>query len=290
MKRTALLLALLASACAQAQQPANNVAEAAPSPAPTGYALRSNVAGASLVRVTELPATTTLPAEGNCDHFVEPVSPAAKLAAQKGWRVLGEERFKQFQVVLIARGGDAMTSGRCNYIDSNLAFFEGGRLIGILYPKGKDSTPIAGIEPVDGHLRVWSTDPMALGQVNLTGTNLSYDEISGGDRVCGGKYNVPTVFGLPYAEARKKLIAAGWRALPSKEEVSQIADYAAARRRFPELDTCAGTGYGECGYTLTAADGVTTLGVVTLGDVDDATVSGYDVACDGKPEQDPNGP
>jgi hypothetical protein len=282
VKRTVLLIALLASACSPAPQAiSNNSAEAQPA-AKARYALRSNVAGMSLVKVAELPATQALPAaDDNCNHYIEPGTAAGKRAAAKGWRVLQEAKFNQFDIVLIARGGDPMTSGRCNYIDSNLAFFEGDHLVGILYPKGKEGTPIAVAVPADGHLRVWSTDPMVLGQVNLAGSDLTFDKVSGGDSVCDGKYRVPTVYGLPYSEARKALIDGGWRALPSKEEVSSIPENAAGRRRFPELDHCAGTGYGECAFTLTAADNATTVEITTLGDVDDPIVSDYSVACGG---------
>jgi hypothetical protein len=283
MTRTALILALAVCACSSEQKAgtANNAAIATePAVKAPDYALRSRVVGASLVRVAELPKTTPLPADGNCEHFIQPVSAAARQAARQGWRVLQESQFDRFQAVLIARGGEPMTSGRCNYIDSNVAFFEGARLIGILYPKGKDSIPIAGIEPVDGHLRVWSTDPMALGQVNLAGTSLTYDRISGEDRVCGGKYRVPTVFGLPYSQARGSLRRAGWspRLHIDDAEDYRTKDY---RRRFQETDSCAGTGYAECRFTLTAKDGVE-LAIVTLGESDDPKVSSYGVSCNGE--------
>ena len=282
-----MVAALLAiSACSAAQNSASKSEGASTKlAASNGYTLRSNVTGASLVRLAELPSTTPLPIEpeSNCAHFIQPASAGGRLAARKSWRLLQEQLFYQFQAVLIVRGGDPLTSGRCNYIDANVAFFEGERLIGILYPKGKDGIRIAGMEVVDGHLRIWSTDPSAQGQVNLKGTNLSFDEVKGSDSVCNGKFHVPVVFGQPYPQARPTLIASGWSARPSKEEMP--ADQIEYRRRFPELDSCAGTGYGECGFTLIAADGVTKLFITTLGGIDDMAVSSYEVACDGKPAE-----
>lgn len=288
-KPPALALALAICACSPGQQTAPPNGSAAKG----GYALRSNVPGASLVQVTELPAVTSahVLVEGYCaERFVKPASAAARLAEQKGWRVLQEAKFHQLQAVLIVRGLEQMTSGRCASIDANIAFFDGGRLVGVLYPKGKDAIAIGAMELVDNHLRIWSPDPAAQGQVDLDGTNLTFDRITGSDRVCNGKYRVPAVFGQPYPEARRTLIAAGWRATPSTEEMVEDERLTRYRRRFPEFDYCAGTGYGECSFTLTAADDVTRLTVTTLGDIDDARVSSYSVSCGGTTPGNGEGP
>lgn len=274
MKRAALL-AMALCGCSSSQPASKSPQQVQ---AVDVYALRSNVTGYSLVRLAALPAISAPPYDqaSNCVQPQQPVSTAAKLAVQKGWRILAEQKFHQFQAVLIARAGEPMTSARCNYVDSNVAFFEGDRLVGILYPKGKDASPIAGIELVGDHLRAWSTDPTALGQANLRGADLTFDAISGDDLVCNGLH-VPAIFEQRYSQARQKLMAAGWSAQPSTEEVmdDRTRDY---RKRFPETDSCAGTGYAECRFSLIAKNR-TIVAVTTMGEDDDPVVSSYTVTC-----------
>lgn len=282
MKRTALVIALLASACSQAPQSTNNTAVAGEV---SGYSLRSNVEGASLVKVGEL--ATVQPAkveiEGYCaERFIEPKTAGGKLAAGKGWRVTQEAKFNQFNAVLIVRGLDPMTSGRCQAIDANIAFFESDRLVGILYPKGKDGISIGTMLTENGHFRIFSPDPMLQGQLNLSGTNLTFDRVTASDSVCDGKFTVPNLHGLDYPQARRKLLAAGWLAKPSTMEADENDSVISFRQKFPETDGCAGTGYGECSFTLTAADGRAGLSVTTLGGFDDAVVSSYEAICHGK--------
>lgn len=283
MKRTTLL-ALALAGCSSGQQSASNTATAqAPARSEGGYALRSNVEGASLVRLTELARVTPAPLEPDSycsERLVQPESEAGKLAAAKGWRIAQEEVFHKLQAVLILRGYERMTSGRCNSIDANIAFFEGTKLIGVLYPKGKDGIGISAMEPIDDHLRVWSTDPMAQGQLNLAGESLTFDKIIGSDSVCGGKYRVPAIFGLRYSAARRLLATAGWTPRPHQDATGgddRTGDY---RRRFPETDACAGTGYAECRFSLRASDGQAWINVDTLGEDDDPYVNMYDASCD----------
>ncbi len=254
--------------------------------APAGtapYALRSNVTGASLVRLDRLPSVTP---EGNdttsdCSDPLTPATPGGKLAAGLGWKVVQEAKFHGLDVVLVVRGFDQGTSARCFSKDANVAFFDGGRLIGVLFSKGEDGIRIRSLEQVNDHLRVWSWDPVVEGDVNLAGTSLSFDKARGSDAVCAGRYRVPVVFGKPYAEGRRILIAGGWVPKPGTEETTDYDGVAQLRKSFPEADSCAGTGYGECGFTFVARDGVTTLGITTLGGPDDAGVSSYSVDCDG---------
>lgn len=282
--RRAALLALALAGCSSGQQSASNSATAQTAAQPkSGYALRSNVEGASLVRLPELARVTPAPLEPDSycsERLVQPKSAGGKLAAAKGWRVAQEETFHKLQAVLILRGYEQMTSGRCNSIDPNIAFFEGTKLIGVLYPKGKDGIGISAMEIINDHLRVWSTDPMAQGQINLAGENLTFDKITGSDSVCGGKYRVPAIFGLRYSAARRVLATAGWTPRPHQNATEiddRTRDY---RKRFPETDACAGTGYAECRFSLRASDGQAWINVDTLGEDDDPYVNMYDASCD----------
>jgi hypothetical protein len=289
----AVFLALALSACSSGQQSASNITAATPSQSAvrseSGYALRSNVEGASFVRLAELAIVSPTPLEPDSycsERFVQAKTEAGKVAAAKGWRIVQEEKFHALQAVLIVRGFEQMTSGRCKSIDANIAFFEGPKLIGVLYPKGKHGIGISAIQVTNDHLRVWSTDPMAQGQVNLGGANLTFDKVTGSDSVCNGRYRVPAIYGLRYSEARRALAVAGWTPRPHQDIVEgdyRTSDY---RKRFPETDSCAGTGYAECRFSLRARDGAAWINIVTLGEDDDPVVSDYATSCEPKRPED----
>ncbi|MFT4027195.1 MAG: SHOCT domain-containing protein [Novosphingobium sp.] len=244
------------------------------------YALRSNVKGASLVRIKELPTTTAYNGDpGNyCGDRKAASTDGGKIAERRGWRVVNEKKFHNLDAVLIVRGFDPGTSAHCFSKDPNIAFFDGARLIGVLFSKGKDGVGMNDIEVTGEWLRVWD-DVSPIGQLNLQGNDLTFDRVSGYDEVCGGKYRVPAVFNEAYSKARGDLGGAGWTAQPSNEETfegDRTEDY---RRRFPETDSCSGTGYGYCNFTLKSKDGLAKLSITTVGEAEDPLVASYDVAC-----------
>lgn len=250
---------------------------------PTTYGLRSNVTGASLVRFGELP--TVAPYGDNSDDYcgerVRSATKGGQLAEQRGWRVVKEAKFHGLDAVLLVRGYDPGTSGHCTSKDPNLMFFDGSRLVGVLFSKGKNGIGMNSIENVGGNLRVWD-DMSAVGQVSLSGTDLTFDRVTGSDSVCDGKYRVPVVFGQPYSKARRILGSSGWIARTSKEETSAGDRTETYRTRFPEVDSCSGTGYGYCTFGLTAKEGAAKLSIITAGEDDDPSVTSYDVSCDSR--------
>jgi hypothetical protein len=253
---------------------------------PATYALRSNVSGASLVRLEQLPAVTPYGdnSDDYCGERVRASTPGGRLAEGRGWRVVKEAAYHGLNAVLVVRGYDPGTSGHCFAKDPNLAFFDGERLIGVLFSKGKSGIAMNDIEIVGDRLRVWD-DLSAVGQVGLAGGDLTFDRVTGSDEVCDGKYRVPAVFGQPWSNARRILGQSGWNAKPSTEETSEgdrAADY---RTRFPEVDSCSGTGYAYCSFGLTAQNGIARLNITTAGEDDDPGVVRYDVSCDGNSEQ-----
>lgn len=250
-----------------------------------GYALRSNVAGASLVRLEQLPTVKPYgdTADDYCGDRVRPATARGKMAAQRGWLVVNETRFHDLNAVLLVRGFDPGTSGHCFSKDPNLAFFDGDRLVGVLYSNGKDGIGMNDAEDVGGHLRV-RDDLSPVGQVNLNGTDLTFDRVTGSDEVCSGKYRVPVVFSQPYSKARRILGRSGWIARQSTGEVIEDGRTENYRARFPEVETCSGTGYARCFFVLSANDGVAKLSITTAGEDDDPVVTDYDVSCDGSQE------
>ncbi|MFV0624514.1 hypothetical protein ACBY01_10950 [Sphingomonas sp. ac-8] len=254
---------------------------------PFRYELTSSVPGSRLVHLDDLPRTTPYRGDadvrdGYCGDTVQAKSVGGRLAEQRGWRIAEEVRFKGLDAVLVVRGYDPGTSGHCFAKDPNIAFFRGDRLIGLLYGRGKNGIGMNTLELVGGHLRV-SDDTMPVGQFTLSDTHLSFDAVAGSDPVCGGRFEVPAVFGQRYSQARTILAEAGWTAKPSSVDAGEDARTLAYRTRFPDTDACSGTGYAYCAFSLVGPDGVTKLGITTQGEDADPIVVDYRTACDGTP-------
>ena len=248
----------------------------------TGYAFRSTVPGASFVRLGQLPTAT--PYGDISEHCSELIQAATtlggRLAEQRGWRVVEEKRFHGLDAVLVVRGFEEGTSSHCFSRDPNVAFFQGDRLVGVLYSRGPDGFGMNALENVGRHLRVWG-DLSPVGQFNLDGTDLTFDPVTGSDEVCGGRYRVPAVFNRDYASARPILRRSGWVPRPRTEESAERirAPWLAP---FPEVDDCSGTGYGFCGFDWVSERGDARLAIITAGGADDPMVISYGVSCDGR--------
>lgn len=57
--------------------------------------------------------------------------------------------------------------------------------------------------------------------------------------------------GMPYSKARKQLISSGWKPVVNKEQINNpkrsiIIDYFITKKKYTEIDDCAGTGLGLC--------------------------------------------
>ena len=71
--------------------------------------------------------------------------------------------------------------------------------------------------------------------------------------------------GMPYAQARKTLLNAGWQAVahsPNRDRSSAM-NYLINKLGYNEVETCSGTGMGFCRFSFTNANGQK-LAVVTV--------------------------
>ncbi|MBW4578672.1 MAG: hypothetical protein KME42_03745 [Tildeniella nuda ZEHNDER 1965/U140] len=71
--------------------------------------------------------------------------------------------------------------------------------------------------------------------------------------------------GMPYAQARKILLEAGWQAVefsPNRERFSPM-DYIINQLGYNEVEDCSGTGMGYCRFSFADANG-RKLAVVTV--------------------------
>lgn len=251
--------------------------------APAKYTFQSQVSGANFAPLAELPTVKPYgeDQDGYCSQPIAAATAGGRSAEKRGWRVIQETPYQGMDAVLMVRGFDPGTSGHCFPKDANLAFFEGGKLLGTLSASGKNGIGINTVESIGGRLRVWD-DLMPVGQIDLTSRTLTFAQVTGTDDVCGGKYRVPTTFGKPYSRARDLLGRTGWNPGVTTEEEggdSRTEDY---RSRFPETDSCAGTGYAYCAFAWQANNGAATLQIVTAGEDDDPRVVSYNVSCDGQ--------
>ncbi len=84
---------------------------------------------------------------------------------------------------------------------------------------------------------------------------------------------VPDVKGKSYDEARKMIIADGWKPVAQEDEVAMAPGGVATsgngkifwERGYVEVDACAGTGLGQCAFTFFDGGGMN-LFVVTVGE------------------------
>jgi hypothetical protein len=248
----------------------------------TKLSFGSHIAGASLVGIAELPPVPSHAADNaDCtDCFVVPKTAGGQVAAAKGWHVVQEAKLGDLDAVLIVSHMEQQTSGRVEPEDANVALFDGAKLVGILFGKGKQGIEIAKLEPAGGELRVWSAIPESLqGRLHVRGTAISFDRVTGSDAVCNGAYRVPAVFNDSYSQARSALTKAGWIPLPQVREPDTI-EPDTPEARYAETDDCAGTGFAQCIFDYKAAKGSARLNITTHGEGEDPIVSTYAVTCD----------
>ena len=248
--------------------------------APSGYSIASSdrmVKAALLAELPKAPPRDDDSDEGYCDQYhAAPVSTGARTAAAKGWLIAKEGRLGPLTAVTIVATFEPGTSGVCFPRGGNIAFFDGDTLVGILYSAADKDVSIGGFEAVGDRLRVGAGTPAPpYGDITLNDRAIRFGPIAASDSVCGGRRTVPNIYGLSIQAARRKLIASGWKPVPSTAE-AEFLTLDLRNEGVVEANGCAPTGYGQCGFSYAA--GRDRLGVGSVGD-EPVMVSGYSVEC-----------
>ncbi|MBT2245817.1 hypothetical protein JQK15_20085 [Sphingobium sp. BHU LFT2] len=246
----------------------------------------SSVQGVAIEKLTRLPKA---PASGDrtaCEGtWIKPQTRVGRQVAAAGWRVTGEARIGAYQAVSFAGDFNQGTSGSCDVRHGNVGFFRDDALVAIAYAPASAQTTIGSFESKGSEsqrIRLWDGDisprPIADVEVSSDG-DIAVQPVAGQDKVCKGHAAVPNIFGQPISQARAAVQSKGWQ--PIIQRADRDPELGVAERgytdRFPEVESCAGTGFGYCNFEYRQAAG--TLSVTTVGDGDDPTVSHYRVAC-----------
>jgi hypothetical protein len=285
----AVSLAALSGCGSSTPQAGNDVAaqpSASPQPAerrPDGPKFASAIPGLTVSAASQLPRAPAEAAEREaCSHLLsDPKTPAGRQVADRGWAVTGEAQVGGYQAVSFVGSFGQGTSGSCQLGKGNVAFFKGDTLAALAWMKPDTSRSLARIEQLDGNrLRLWDGDFLSQPFADLAvdaGGSIAVGKMADKDAVCGGKAEVPNLYGVPIATARTKLARYGWK--PGERDSSDEASGAVAdmiANGITEVDDCSGTGFGFCRFTYIGAAG--TLSVTTVGD-GDSPIAGYDVSC-----------
>nr|WP_244102741.1 hypothetical protein [Burkholderia gladioli] len=231
----------------------------------------SEVTGASLVPLAVLPPSPEhgAPAEF-CAHYREPadaLSAAGREVEKLGWFVMSEAPLGRYRAVSFASGFEPGTSAICAPRNANIGIFDGTRLIALAYTARKADWHLGRLTSLEtGGLLIGEGQGVGgpVAELHQQDEGLRLTAVAASRSFCQGRARVPNVFDKSIAEARKILIAQGWRPMRARRG-DPLHDVAAdlARHGVIEVNDCSGTGVGYCGYSYDNAAGV--LSVVTVG-------------------------
>ncbi len=245
--------------------------------------LRSSVDGLSIVAASHLPSNSQ---RGMVDDYCEdyavahPVSPGGQAAARAGWIVTSERKLGRYDAVTLVGKLDPATSATCVHEHGNIAVFDRARLLAIAYWRDPSAEPdsIGSAEQLDEkRIRLNSGMPGPPIADIVLRQGIRVEPVASEDRLCGGSVVVPNVFGQPIQLARTSLIANGWMPSSSIAERNGGQDDDLARNGVPEVQSCAGTGYGFCAFTYRHRNGAA-LRVISMGE-EQSVVIGSTVGC-----------
>ena len=244
--------------------------------------MASRIPGIELIRLAKLPkAPASASSRQECGALDAPKGDDGKAVAALGWGVTAEATLGGYQAVSFAGKFEAGTSGACDIDQGNVALFESGRLVVLIYAARNAKTSIGRIVSTKDGLRILDGDlvPMPVGDIHLAGDRtIEVVPLPREEAVCDGRGVVPNLYGKPITEVRKEIMAKGWTPLrgPPPSEPDAVAKDL-QRLGIVEAVDCAGTGFAFCSYYYRQND--MELSVTSFGDRK-PTVSAYHVACE----------
>lgn len=241
-------------------------------PALAGPNVASQVPGIHVVRLDHLnPAPQPGPDRDACAHLLSPApqTAAGKRLAELGWGVTSEESLGSWTAVSFVSGYSAATSGTCELQDGNIGLFAGDRLEVVVYATDEPAVLIGRLRPFgEAGLRIFSGDlvPQPVADLRALGADgLIVTQPALAEPVCAGAAQVPYLYGLPIDMARQLLAEAGWQPAPPAERDTFGFAPELAAAGVAEVESCAGTGFGFCGFNYAGPAGQ--LSVTTVGEV-----------------------
>lgn len=231
--------------------------------------------GIEIVATSELPTGPGTDDEASVCGFPEADnrSVGAEAVSAAGWLVTNQYGQGAFDYVSFVGRATPGTSGSCLYEDGHVAVFRGEELLAVVSPAAdsdRDIGMIVGWQD-QGGVRIFDGEylPAPLADLKVHAENLALVRpVATRDSFCGGRIEVPNVYGLPIHQARILLLDEGWglhqaQSLAPSDPASDIAQ---GEGGLPEIQGCAGTGFGYCNFQYDWADGVATLTLTTAGD------------------------
>jgi hypothetical protein len=283
LKRAIILAAAALSAC---QQHKSNQARGPTATVQDELKVASKVADLRIVRIGRLPANPNpAPVDDYCSSvgygIHSPKSPGGQLAASRGWIVTAETKLGKYDAVTFVGGLDAGTSAVCYPKNGNLAVFDGSHLQAIAYSM-RPSKYIVGTawEMDERRIRLADGTPDAPFADVVLRDGILVEPTAPEDPVCGGSAVIPNIYNQGILQARKKLLAYGWRPKRPAEPLNGGMDEALKAQGVIEVEACAGTGWGPCRFNYVHSKGAT-LAVVSRGEDSNPPIISAEASCNG---------
>ncbi|TKW68610.1 MAG: hypothetical protein DI616_01035 [Paracoccus denitrificans] len=234
---------------------------------------------------TDLPQNPTPPTStSNCGTWPAEIETAAgQSVASAGWTIIDEFEIGAFTFVSFAGQVTARDGMRCLFENGHVGIFSGADIVALASTAAGSERAIGSIEilPDQGGVRIFDGNyhafPMA--DLRVQGGNMAVlGPLAARDSFCGGRIEVPGMYGQPIHEARALLLSEGW--IPSEQSEEYASDAADRRYDFPEFLEC----YEDsCSFEYARADDQTVLHVSTDETRQDSVlppVSYYGVDCE----------
>ncbi|ADO44399.1 conserved hypothetical protein (plasmid) [Ketogulonicigenium vulgare Y25] len=229
-------------------------------------AYTSNVPSLQITHLQTLPARESPATAEYCGDLQAETSAAAHVAAQ-GWAPTAEAELGPLTLVSFVGQQVQALSGTCELLEGNVGIFYGDELLGLIYGTDASLPQIGTITRFDENtIRIWDGDllPQPVADLHLAeGGALTLQPPAREQSYCDGTATIPLLYNQQISKARQLLMANGWQPVATTNQVDSFAQTLAAAG-IPEVDSCAGTGFGFCAFNY-QTQGATAF-VVTAGE------------------------